>query len=101
MTKVSVEGVGWMSFVVVLDWDTKTIVGHSAGMPGQAQHWLVALDQAVNSQFPAGARGQSLSLMRDNGCQPTSTAFMRACGTLGIPQAVTSDHHPQGNALEG
>jgi hypothetical protein len=45
------------------------------------------LDRAVNSHFPEGIRGQSLSLMRDNGCQPASTALMRACGTLGILQA--------------
>jgi transposase InsO family protein len=36
--------------------------------------------------------------MSDHGCQPTSTAFMRAGGTLGIPQAFTSDHNPKGNA---
>jgi len=83
---------------VVLAWSTTTMVGHYAGMHGQAQHGLVALDKAVNSQFPAGARGQSLSLRSDNGCQPTSTAVMRACGTLGIPQALTSDNHPTGNA---
>ena len=35
----------------------------------------LALDMAVNRQFPDGARGQDLSLMSDNGCQPTSLAF--------------------------
>jgi putative transposase len=73
-------------------------VGYYAGMHCQAQHWLVALDRAVNCQFPAGVRGQRLSLMSDNGCQPTATAFMRACGTLGILQAFTSDNNPKGNA---
>ena len=53
---------------------------------------------AVNRQFPAGVQGQGLSLMSENGCQPTSMAFMRACGTLGIQQAFTSDHNPKGNA---
>jgi putative transposase len=98
MTKVLVEGVGWLYIVVVLDWYTKTIVGHYAGMQCTAQHWLLALDMAVNRQFPEGAQGQGLSLMSDNGCQPTSTAFMRACGTLGIQQAFTSYNNPKGNA---
>jgi transposase InsO family protein len=98
MTKVMVEGFGWIYIVVVLDWYTKTIVGSYAGLHCQAQHWLVALDRAVNRQFPAGVRDQGLALMSDNGCQPTSTAFMRACGTLGIPQAFTSYNNPKGNA---
>jgi putative transposase len=98
MTKVLVEGVGWLYIVVVLAWYTKTIVGHYAGMQCTAQHWLLALDMAVNRQFPEGAQGQGLSLMSDTGCQPTSTALMRACGTLGIQQAFTSDHNPKGNA---
>jgi putative transposase len=39
-----------------------------------------------------------LSLTSDNGCQPTSVAFMRACSTLGIHQAFTSSNNPKGNA---
>jgi putative transposase len=39
-----------------------------------------------------------LFLGSDNGCQPTSVAFMRACSTLGIHQAFTSDNNPKGNA---
>jgi putative transposase len=98
MTKVRVEGVGWMYIVVVLDWYTKTIVGHYAGMRCTAPHGLLALDMAVNRQFPGGVQGKGLSLMSDNGCQPTSTAFMRACGSLGIQQAFTSYNNPKGNA---
>src|SRR5688500_18908079 len=45
-----------------------------------------------------GTRDQVLYLMSDNGCQPTSTAFMRACRTLGIQQAFTSYGNPKGNA---
>ncbi len=51
-----------------------------------------------DQQFPDGARGKGLSLMSDNGCQPTSLAFMEACSTLEIHQAFTSDHNPKGNA---
>ena len=97
MTKVLVQGFGWMSIVVVLDWYTKAIVGHYVGMPCRSQHWLAALDMAVNRQFPNGVRGQGLSLMRDKGCQPTSTACMQACSNLGILQAFTSYNNPKGN----
>jgi putative transposase len=98
MTKVLVEGAGWIYIVVVLDWYTKTIVGHYAGLRCTAQHWLLALDMAVNRQFPQGARGQGLSLMSDNGCQPTAKVFMHECRLLGIEQAFTSYNNPKGNA---
>jgi putative transposase len=98
MTKVLVQGFGWIHIVVVLDWYTKIIVGYAAGMQCKAQDWLTALDMAVNRQFPAGVRDQGLSLMSDNGCQPTSTSFMRTCGTLGIHQVFTSYNNPKGNA---
>ena len=98
MTQVLVEGCGWVSIVSVLDWYAKVIGGHSAGLQCRAQHWLVALDRAVSRQFPAGAHGQGLALMSANGCQPTSVAFLKACSTLGIQQAFTSDNNPQGNA---
>jgi putative transposase len=98
MTKVLVQGFGWVYIVVVLDWYTKTIVDYSAGLQCKMQDWLLALDMAVNRQFPEGVRGQGVSLMSDNGCQPTSTAFMQACGLLGIHQASTSYNNPKGNA---
>ena len=98
MTKVPVSGFGWVYLVVVLDWYTKAIVGYYAGIQCTAKHWLAALDAAVNQRFPEGARGQGLSLMSDNGCQPTSLAFMEACSRLGIHQAFTSYNNPQGNA---
>ena len=98
MTKVMVQGFGWVYIVVVLDWYTKQVVGYHAGLQSKSRHWLEALDMAVNRQFPDGARGRGLSLMSDNGCQPTSISFMRACGGLGINQAFTSYNNPKGNA---
>jgi putative transposase len=98
MTKVLVEGCGWVYIVVVLAWYTKRIVGYDAGGRCTAQHWLSALDMAVNRQLPHGARGPGLSLMSDNGCQPTAIAFMDACSTLGIQQAFTSNNNPKGHA---
>jgi putative transposase len=98
MTKVLVEGFGWVYIVLALDWCTKKVVGYYAGSPCTARHWLAALDMAANRQFRDGARGQGLCLMSDNGSQPTSLAFMRVCATLGIHQAFTSYNNPKGNA---
>jgi len=98
MTKVLVEGFGWVYVVVVLDWYTKVIVGYYAGIRGTAKNWLAALDMALNRQFPLGVRGDGLSLMSDNGSQPTSLAFIETCSTLGIHQAFTSYSNPKGNA---
>jgi putative transposase len=53
---------------------------------------------AVNRQFPEWAEGKGLALMSDNGCQPTSGAFMKACRALEIPRAFTSYSHPKGHA---
>lgn len=98
MTKVMVESVGWVYLVIVLDWYTKKAVGHYVGQRATARHWLDALDHAVQRQFPAGVQGCGLSLMSDNGSQPTSVVFMKTCSTLGIHQAFTSYNNPKGNA---
>ena len=98
MSKVMVEGFGWMYLVVVLDWYTKKIVGYYAGLECRSHHWLEALDEAVNREFPNGVKEQDLSLMSDNGSQPTSLAFMKSCREMGIKQAFTSYNNPKGNA---
>jgi hypothetical protein len=61
MTKVMIDGFGWVYLVVVLDWHTKKVVGHYAGLQARAWHWLVALNRAVNRQFSDGIEGQSLN----------------------------------------
>ncbi len=73
MTKVMVEGFGWMYIVVALDWYTKRIVGYYAGVQSQSKHWLEALDGAVNGEFPDGVE-------------------------MGVKQAFTSYGNPKGNA---
>jgi putative transposase len=98
MTKVMVNGFGWMYIVVVLDWYTKKIVGYYAGMQCRNKHWLEALDMAVNRQFPGGVREHRLFLMSDNGSQPTSISFMKACHDMEINQTFTSYNNPKGNA---
>lgn len=65
-------------------------------MQSKAWHWLIALNKAVNRQFPDGMREHNLHLMSDNGCHATS--FMAACHALSIQQAFTSYNNPKGNA---
>jgi putative transposase len=98
MTKVVVEGFGWVSSGLGLDWYPKKSVGDDAGMPCTARQWLAARDLAVNRQVPEGAREQGWSWMSDHGCQPTSVACMKACSPLGLQQAFTSDTNPKGKA---
>lgn len=98
MTKVLAGGSGWVYIVIVLDWYTKKVVGYDAGERSKSTDWRKALEMAVNRQFPDGARDKGLHLMSDNGCQPTSVAFMEACSTLGVRQAFTSYGNPKGNA---
>ena len=98
MTKVWVEPAGWLYLVLVLDGDTKKIVGWQAGTRSTAQDWLHAVEMGLQQQFPDGVKEQGLGLMSDNGCQPTGKTFAQACTTLGITQAFTSDNNPKGNA---
>jgi putative transposase len=98
MTQVLVEGFGWIDIVVVLDGYTTVVVGYQVGIQCPSPQWLAALNMAVSRQFPDGVRGQSVPLMRDDGCQPTSVAFQDVGRALEIQPALTSDHNPQGNA---
>jgi transposase InsO family protein len=100
MTKVLLRSFGWLYLVVVLDWFTKRIIGYSLNMHSQANDWLEALNSAANNQFPHGilTKQQELSLISDNGSQPTSTKFMRACSILEIKQIFTCYNNPKGNA---
>jgi putative transposase len=57
-----------------------------------------ALEKGLNREFPAGVRGHGLKLMSDNGSQPTSLSFMKACSNLEVGQVFTSYNNPKGNA---
>lgn len=83
---------------MVLDWYTKKIAGYYAGLEARSCHRLEALDNAINCELPDGAKNQGLSLMSDNGSQPTSVAFMKSCRAPGIKQAFTSYGNPKSNA---
>jgi len=98
MTKFIIDGLGWVYLVIVLDWYTKKIVGWDMALRSKTAEWRRALDMAINREFPNGVRGQGLNLVSDNGSRPTSVAFMRATGELGINQIFTSYNNPKGNA---
>lgn len=89
---------GWGYLVITLDWYSKKIVGHNLSYLSRTAEWLQALEQGVQGQLPNGAREQGVKLISDNGCQPTSTRFMKACHHLGIEQIFTSYNNPKGNA---
>ena len=99
MTKIKITSWGWLYLVIVIDWFTKKIVGYDLSIQSKSKDWQNALNKAINKQFPQGIRKRkNLSLVSDNGCQPTSESFMRTCNILGIKQIFTSYNNPKGNA---
>lgn len=95
MTKVMIDDFGWVYVVIVLDWYTKEVMGHYADLQAKSWHWLRAFNKAVHHQFPHEVKGCGLNLMADNGYQPTSISFMKACRATGINQAFTSYKTPK------
>ena len=100
MTKIMIPPFGWLYLVIVLDWSTKKITGYSISGRSKTQDWLDALNNACNTQFPEGilSKEQSLSLVSDNGSQPTSKKYLQACSVMEIKQIFASYNNPKGNA---
>ena len=97
MTKFMTEE-GWSYLVIVLDWYSKKIVGYHLSSLSRIEEWLEALEEGLGKQFKNGVKGSGLKLISDNGCQPTSKRFMKACHHLGVEQIFTSYNNPKGNA---
>lgn len=74
MTKVMISSYGLLYLIVVLDWNTKKIVGYSLKSRSKTDDWLEALNHAVNNQFPNGivSKNKELFLISDNGSQTIS-----------------------------
>ena len=89
---------GWGYLVITLYWYSKKIVGFHLNSLSRTAEWLEALEEGIQQQFPDGAQGKHLKLISDNGCQPTSVRFMKACHHLGIDRIFTSYNNPKGNA---
>jgi len=89
---------GWANMVVVLDWWSRKIVAIEVDKSAKTELWLKALEGAVLREFPEGVSGRGLSLVSDNGSQPSSRKFMEASRLLNIEQIFTSYDNPKGNA---
>jgi len=100
MTKVMIPSFGWLYLVIVLDWYTKKIIGYSVNTRSRTIDWLDAVNMACNQQFPQGIlhKEHDLFLVSDNGSQPTSERFMKACSVMEIKQIFASYNNPKGNA---
>jgi putative transposase len=100
MTKVKIHGWGWVYVHIVLDWYTKEIIGQYTSLSSNAGDWLEALHIAVNNRYPEGifSKHGKPKLISDNGCQPTSEKYMKACSQLKIKQIFTTWNNPKGNA---
>ena len=78
MTKIKIGSWGWYYLVLVLDWQTKKIIGYSFSLQSKSSQWQEALNQAINHCFPQGikdSRKNTLYLVSDNGCQPTLVLY--------------------------
>jgi putative transposase len=97
MTKFYVNTVGWLYFVVVLDWYTKKLIGYKLSQRCKKEEWIEALNMAVINECPLGSRKYDLNLMSDNGSQPTSIKYEKTVKTLEINHVTTSYNNPKGN----
>ena len=98
MTKHYVEGYGWLYIVPVLDWYTKEVLGIEISGSCKTRMWKEALENSVLYACPEGSREYRINLMSDNGAQPTSNKYEKACKRLGIHHVTTSYNNPKGNA---
>lgn len=100
MTKVIIPVFGWIYLHVVIDWGTRKLLSTHMSLSSKSADWILPLNEAVNLQFPNGIKESLyiLELISDHGCQPTSTAFMKARSELGIRQIFASYNNPKGNA---
>ena len=100
MTKVKLAGFVWVYLHIVLDWYTKEVIGYSCSFQSKTSDWLDALYMAVNARYPNGILESDTppKLVTDNGCQPSSMRYMKACSELKISQIFTSWNNPKGNA---
>lgn len=98
MTSFMLTSGAKLFLVVVLDIFTRRIVGWRLSRRCRAREWLDALDHAVQAEFPDGVRDAGLTIRMDNGCQPTSRAYIETLDTLGILGEWVGFNCPEQNA---
>lgn len=84
--------------VLVMDIFTRRIVGWQLNHRCRAKEWLTALNHALCAEFPNGPRDAGLTLRMDNGCQPTSKAYIDTLQTCGITGEWVGFNCPEQNA---
>lgn len=99
MTKIWVNGTGWMHLFAVIDCFTREIVGWCFSLFASAKEALKALEMAVERHFPNGIpEGLGLTLNSDNGCQFGARAFQEAVKAFGFTFTRTAYDTPEENA---
>ena len=98
MTSFMLSDCTKLFLVVVLDLFTRRIVGWHLSRRCRAREWLAALNMALCAEFPEGPRGKNLTLRMDNGCQPTSSAYIDALRTCQVTGEWTGFNCPEQNA---
>ena len=84
--------------VLVMDVFTRRIVGWHVNRRCRTREWLNALNEALSIEFPNGPRGKGLTLRMDNGCQPTSKAYIETLNTCEITGEWIGFNCPEQNA---
>jgi len=54
---------GWVYITIVIDWCSKKLVGYSIDTKSKSEDWLMAVDMALNSQFPKGIKDEKKSVV--------------------------------------
>jgi putative transposase len=99
MTKVYIDGGGWLHHIAVIDLFDRALVGHHESLRARAEDWELAWDDALLNRFPHGPRGSGLVLQVDNGCQPTSRSFREHIAVSGARLAYIGIGQPEHNAF--
>lgn len=98
MTKTYLNGYGWLYIMAIIDRYDRSIVGYEINSRSRAAEWLAAFDKAIKNRFPHGTRDHGLILQVDNGCQPTSKAFIREVSTCDVTLVYSAYATPEHNA---
>ncbi len=99
MTKVWVNGTGWMYLFGVIDCFTREVMGFCFSLFASAKEALRALEMAVDTCFSNGIPDElGLILNSDNGCQFGARAFQSAVKAFGFTFTRTAYDTPQENA---
>jgi len=98
MTKTYLNGYGWLYIMAIIDRYDRSVVGYEINSRTRSAEWLTAFDKAIKNRLPQGTRDQGLILQVDNGCQPTSKAFIREVATCDVKLLYSAYATPEHNA---